>query len=58
MEIEKKIKIYGESFVKLSCRSPKDVTVNCDKLKELYKSEIEKIKVPTDNDKGKKNDEI
>jgi replicative DNA helicase len=51
-QIDEKIEIFSDAFVKLSCRSPKDVTVNCEKLVKLYKQEIEKINQPTDNDKG------
>jgi len=37
-------------FVKLSCRSPKDVTVDSDKMKQLYHESIQNIDQPTDND--------
>jgi len=37
-------------FIKLSCRSPKDVTVDSDQMKELYHEQISKIDHPTHND--------
>jgi hypothetical protein len=52
-EIDEKIKKFGgESFIKLSCRSPKDATVESEKLKEIYNKRIKEIDTPTDNEKA------
>jgi len=38
------------AFVKLSCRSPKDVTATSTKMKKYYDTKIQSYPVPTDND--------
>eukprot|EP01125_Pyxidicula_operculata_P018584 TRINITY_DN6611_c0_g1_i1.p1 TRINITY_DN6611_c0_g1~~TRINITY_DN6611_c0_g1_i1.p1 ORF type:complete len:302 (+),score=71.44 TRINITY_DN6611_c0_g1_i1:97-1002(+) len=50
--IEGAIATFGNTaFVKLSCRSPKDVTLTSETTKQLYEKKMSTITTPTDNDK-------
>jgi len=52
-QIDQKIQELDASdglFVKLSCRSPKDVTVDSEKMRQIYQETIGNIEIPSDND--------
>jgi hypothetical protein len=43
--------IFVAAFVKLSCRSPKDVAASSSTMRDLYMAKIGEMSQPTDNDK-------